>query len=443
MSKIWNKGDSPALNSVIEQYTVGDDTVLDQQLLIYDIVASQAHAKGLGKIGILSDDECKKIDDAFEILAQLVHDDKFEIKLEDEDCHTAIENYLVEKLGDTGKKIHSGRSRNDQVLVALRLYMLSHIDLIHVKVNELANTLVTAIEKYQDVPLPGYSHTQQAMMSSVGHLFSAYLESLLDDIDMMQMVAEYVDKNPLGSAAGYGVSLALDRQLTTEIMGLNSVQVNSLYCQNSKGKFEGFYLEGLLQIMMTLGRLASDLILFSSQEFDFFEIDASLTTGSSIMPQKKNLDGLEILRAHVNVVSSNHQLVHSIPQGLISGYHRDTQLLKKPLMESTFTVLQSLEVAKLYIAGATPKEEEIKGKISQGIYAADVANKLVQEEGLPFREAYQKAMEKLESEKISPEENIKSKISLGAPGNLGLDILKERVKTLNDTVESLMKMGEE
>jgi len=434
MSKLWKKGSQPQLNKLIEDYTVGDDVEMDHQLVIYDIIASHAHAEGLERIGILTKVECEQLTNALQELMKDVQEDKFEITISDEDCHTAIENYLVEKLGDVGKKIHTGRSRNDQVLVALRLYMLNHIDIIRIKGSQLADDLVAAITKYQNIPLPGYTHTQQAMMSSVGHLYSAYLESLLDDMEMLQMVADYLDKNPLGSAAGFGVSMALDREFSAEVLGFDAIQTNSLYCQNSRGKYEGFYLEGILQVMMTLGRIASDLILYTSKEFNFFEIDQSLVTGSSIMPQKRNLDGLEILRGHVHTVTSHHHLVHSIPQGLISGYHRDTQLMKKPLMESTFIVLQSLEVASLYITGATPHAEEIESKISSGIYAADVANKLVKEKGVPFREAYQKAMDILDGEKISPAKNIASKISLGAPGNLDFEGLRERSSDLKESV---------
>ena len=353
---------------------------------------------------------------------------KVKITPEDEDCHTVIENYLIEKIGDTGKKLHTGRSRNDQVLTAVRLYMKQNLAKLGVSAVLLADVFLKMAERYEKVPIPGYSHTQQAMLSSLGHYFSAFTESLLDDADFIASVGKHIDKSPLGSAAGFGVSIPLDREFTSKELGFSGVQVNSLYCQNSRGKFESAYMEALAQVMLTLGKFANDMLLFTSQEFDFFSVDSSLTTGSSIMPQKHNLDVMEIVRGNVSVVIANQLLVKDLSKNLISGYNRDGQLMKKPVFESAKIVADSLEVVVLLLGGLTPKEESIKAKITSGIFTADIANKLVTEKGVTFRDAYKQAAEMVPDKSVDLAKNIASKVSLGAPGNLQLNVLKERIQ---------------
>lgn len=420
MSKLWKKSDGK-LHPLIEKYTVGDDYLLDATLMPYDIQASAAHAKGLEKIGIFNKDELNKVLSRLKQLEKDFKAGKVKIEIEDEDCHTVIENYLTKKYKNLGGKIHTGRSRNDQVLTAMRLYMKDHLGKLRTGSGKLATDFLTFAEKHQKVAMPGYSHTQQAMLSSVGHYFCAYTESLIDDISFLDNVYAHVDKNPLGSAAGFGVPLLLPRELTTKAMGFKEVQINSLYCQNSRGKFESIYMEGLVQIMLTLGRFANDLLLFTSQEFNFFKVKDALTTGSSIMPQKKNLDGLEILRANVNVIISNHLLVQNICKNLLSGYNRDLQLIKKAIIESTDIVLASIEVAMLYVNGISPNEKIIEEKISKEIFAADIATEMAKTQKIPFRSAYQQAMKEIKKYKVDIQANLKSKISLGAPGNLDLN----------------------
>lgn len=427
--KLWQKNNIK-INSLIEKYTVGDDYLYDNELLPYDIKASLAHAEGLNEIEILSDDELKKIKMTMADLLAEWQIGKVIVTAEDEDCHTVIENYLVKKIGDVGKKIHTGRSRNDQILVVLRLYLFNNLEKIKTIGLEVANSLYKSAKNYQAVPLPGYSHTQQAMLSSVAHYYLSVLESLLDDLEYLGSVKKHISKSPLGSAAGFGVSLPLAREKASEILGFEQVQINSLYCQNSRGKFESIFLEGLAQIMMTLGRLATDLLLFTSYECQFFTVDQSLITGSSIMPHKKNLDGLEILRANISVVISNQLLVKELSKNLLSGYNRDLQLMKKPLFKSIKIVMDSLAVAQLYIVGLKPNEEMIKKKINPEIFMADYANKLVKEKGIPFRDAYTKALTEYLNEESDLAENLKSKISLGAPGNLGLDLYEEKIQAL-------------
>jgi len=427
--KLWQKNQI-ALHPLIEQYTVGDDYILDKEIMIYDIQASIAHAKGLEKIGIINKNELEKLIATLNKLWKEFKEGNIIIKIQDEDCHTVIENYLIKNLGDVGKKIHTGRSRNDQVLVVLQLYMKDMLEKTKQKTIEVAETALQIAKKHQNIPLPGYSHTQQAMLSSLGHYFSNLVESLLDDAVFLQAVKQHLDKNPLGSAAGFGVSLPLDRELTTTELGFKEMQINSLYCQNSRGKYASIFLEAMAQLMLTMGKFANDLILFTSQEFDFFIVDSQLTTGSSIMPQKKNLDAMEILRGNMSVVIGNQDICKNICKNLISGYNRDLQLIKKPLMDSVKIVLDSLEVVKLYLEGIEPKPKQIEDKIKSEIFAADIANQLVKEDGLPFRDAYNQAMDKLSAKNIDIQKNLKSKISLGAPGNLNLRHYEHIIKKL-------------
>lgn len=430
MKKLWNSTGSK-LNPLIEAYTVGEDYLLDRVIMPYDILASRAHAKGLKQIGILKEEELTGI---LNMLDQLQTD--FEaggvpINIEDEDCHTVIEKYLTDKLGDTGKKIHTGRSRNDQILVAMRLFEKDQLNKLKEAVLDLAELFLKLADKYKEVPLPGYSHTRQAMLSSVGHYYCSLAESLLDDAELLAAIIRHIDKNPLGSAAGFGVSLPLDRHFTAKELGFNNIQINSLYCQCSRGKFESLYLEGLSQVMFTLGRFAADVIFFTSQECAYFTVADDLVTGSSIMPQKKNPDGLEILRGNVSIVKNNHRLVQDIFANLLSGYNRDLQLIKKPVIVSTDIVLQSIDVATLYLQGITPDTEKITSKISSGIFMADIANAMVTEKGIPFREAYEVVKQMgVEGININVVENLNSKKSLGSPGNLGIDILQERFNRL-------------
>jgi len=420
MSKLWKKSGTK-LHSLIEQYTVGDDYLLDKILMPYDIQATKAHAKGLEKIGIFNKGELKKILARLSKLEKEFKSGKVKIKQSDEDCHTVIENYLTKKYKKIGGKIHTGRSRNDQVLVTIRLYLKDQLDQIRKDTFKLAQAFLKFAEDHQKIPLPGYTHTQQAMLSSVGHWSLSFTESLIDDISFLDCTYKHLDKNPLGSAAGYGVNLLLPREFTTKELKFKELQLNSLYCQNSRGKFESIYLESLSQIMFTLGKFANDLLLFTSQEFDFFKVKNNLVTGSSIMPQKRNLDAMEILRAKVHVVTAQHQLIQNLIKDLISGYHRDLQLIKKSLIESSNIVQESLAVVDLYLKGISPKEKSIKAKISPEIYTADLATELAKKKKVPFRTAYKQAMKLIKKNTPNPEENIKSKISPGAPGNLDLN----------------------
>lgn len=427
MKKIWQKKEDVQTDAFNEQYLVSKG-VPDNALIPYDIAASKAHANMLAHIGILTQLENESLQQGLDEILDLYKQGEFLLAEGDEDCHSAIERFLTDRCGDAGKKIHTGRSRNDQVLVATRLYMKDRLADVEGRVKELARHFLKIAKKYQDVPFPGYTHSQQAMLSSLGHYFCSFTESLIDDRTFLMSVYDAIDKNPLGSAAGFGVAIALDREMTTRELGFKKVQMNSLYCQTSRGKFESMVLEALVQLMLTLGRFAQDMILFTTREFGYFHVDEAMTTGSSIMPQKKNLDYMEVLRGQVSVVISLQHQIQDVTKNQLSGYNKDLKFVKRAMMEAFDIVRDSLVITGKMLDAITPLEDSIVSKISKDIFAADVANDLVKEEGMPFREAYRIAMERLDGLQIDYAKNIRSKVSPGAPGNLGID---EYEKLLN------------
>ncbi len=404
------------MDPLIEAYTVGDDWKLDEMLLPYDLQASQIHAEMLHKIGILSQKELADLTKALDELKKMAKNGKLKIRVEDEDCHTVIENKLIEKVGKAGKKIHTGRSRNDQVLVALRLFMKDELTSLGRVVDLLAQEFLALAKLHKNIPFPGYTHTQQAMLSSLGLYFGAFAEALWDDAQLLKTVCYHIDQNPLGSAAGYGVALPLDRHFTTQQLGFRKIQNNAMYCQNSRGKFESLVLECLVQIMLTLNRFASDMLFFTSRECGYFSLSDAIVTGSSIMPQKRNLDVMEILRGKTNIVIAHHALIQNLTSGLISGYHRDLQLIKKPLFESFSILEQSLPAVSMVLKNIKPDAEAIKSKIVGEIFAADTANELVTKKKMPFREAYKNALKELKGKEINFTQNLQSKMSPGGAG---------------------------
>lgn len=423
MAKIW-QSKSTKLHPLVEWYTVGNDYILDQRLLPFDIQASLAHAKALAKLKIITPTELKKLSAGLREILKLNEAGKFTIKLEDEDCHTAIENYLIQKLGPLGKKIHTGRSRNDQVLVATRLYARKKIKQISHELVRLENVFLAMAKKYEFMPLPGYTHTRRAMPSSIGHWAAAYLEELIDDHTLLESAYRLNDQNPLGAAAGYGVIFPLDRKLTSKLLHFKRTQVNSLYAVNSRGKTESYILAVCTQIMITLGRLANEMIWFTTPEFNFFDLPWKFTTGSSIMPQKRNPDVFEIMRSNVNVIVGLQTQVKDICKNLISGYNRDTQLTKEPLIKGLGITRRSLEVAVLVMSGIKPKKQVLLKSLTPEMFANNEANRLVMQ-GVPFRDAYQQVKENLHKLKVpNPVKAVKEVKSLGGPGNLALNSYK-------------------
>ncbi|MBI2653190.1 argininosuccinate lyase [Candidatus Woesearchaeota archaeon] len=434
MSKLWQKDYS--LNKEIEKFTVGNDFLIDKNLVKYDVYGSIAHAIMLEKIGILSKNELQKLKKALIEIMELHQKNQFEIKLEDEDVHTSIENYLIKKLGDLGKKIHTARSRNDQVLVDIRLYSKEKLLEVQKLTLELASVLVNAAEKYKDIPMPGYTHSRKAMPSSVGLYFGSFAESLIDDSGLLEEAYNLNNQSPLGSGAGYGLSLNVDRQLVADLLGFEKVQNNVLYVQNSRGKFESVTIFALSNVMNDLARLSNDLILFSMDGFGFFKLPDEFCTGSSIMPQKKNPDVFELTRAKAAKVDSNLYLVKSIISKLQSGYNRDLQLTKEPLMESFEIALSALNIFKIVIEKIQVNKDKCISACTPDLFATEHAYELVKK-GIPFRDAYKQTAKNINKlPKINPIKNIQSKKHIGATGNLGLEKIKEKIKLLQKKIDT-------
>ena len=394
MSKLWQKKDEP-LDPEVEKYTVGNDYILDLELLPYDLMASKAHAKMLEKMGYASEGELKQLITGLDEISQMHTQGKFEIKPEDEDCHTAIENYLTNRFGDVGKKIHTARSRNDQSMTAIRLLMMDRLKAVEKQITELQKQLESFAIKNKGKAMPGYTHMRKAMPSSVDMLFFAYRDMLGDDKLMLKSVLSLINKNPLGSAAGYGVPLKIDREMTAKELGFASTQDNPIHCANSRGKYESIVVFSLNCIMQSLNKMASDLILFTMPEFGFFTLPKNVTTGSSIMPQKQNPDVLELVRANSHVVNGHLATINGIIPNLPSGYNRDFQLTKEPLLKSFKITMDSLKVMSIVISGLGTQDSRLKTALTPELYATEKTYKLV-EKGMPFREAYQKVAQEIE-----------------------------------------------
>ncbi len=389
--KLWEK--KYRLNKQVEDFTVGDDYILDQKLIKYDVLASIAHAKMLGKVGILKKDEVQKLIIELNNIIQLDKQDKFRILKEQEDCHTAIENYLTKELGDLGKKIHTARSRNDQVLTALRLYYKEELNDCKRLINGLIEAIEKFISKYGEIEFPGYTHTRKAMPSSISMWGNAFIDSMQDNLKAVNFVLELIDQSPLGTGAGYGIPLKIDRGYTAKLLGFKKPQENPIYTQHSRGKFESTILHTLTQIMFDLNKIATDLILFSMPELGYFELPKEFCTGSSIMPQKKNPDVLELLRAKYHIVVSYEVQIKNIISNLISGYNRDLQLTKEPTMKGLEITKQSLSIMTLIFKNLEGNKENCSRALTEDIYATEEVYELVKR-GIPFREAYKTISEK-------------------------------------------------
>lgn len=390
MGKLWQK--KSELNKQVELFTVGDDYLLDGEFVKYDCLGSIAHAKMLGEIGILTHEE---VDQLVSSLQQIIESGNFEIKVEQEDCHTAIENHLAEELGELGEKIHTARSRNDQVLTMLRLYYKDKIKECDDVVNGWIRALEQLAERDGDILMPGYTHMRKAMPSSVALWCGAFIESAEDNKKLLQTAEDLMDQSPLGTASGYGVPMEIDRQFTADELGFSRVQENPIYAQISRGKFEMTLLHVLGQTMFDINKMASDLILFSMEEFGYFELPEELCTGSSIMPQKKNPDVLEILRAKYHAVRSCEREVGDLISNLSTGFHRDFQLTKGPTMKGISITLESLRVAALVVSEISVNKKKCENAMTDDLYATQKAYALASE-GVPFREAYRRVAAELD-----------------------------------------------
>jgi argininosuccinate lyase len=390
--KTWDKGIN--LKKEIEIFTVGNDYLLDQKLVKFDCEASIVHAKMLKSVGLLLDYELEDLVDGLNEIIKLNSQNKFQIKQSDEDCHTAIENYLIKKFGETGKKIHTARSRNDQVLTAMRLYEKEELNKIKNLIKEYIKAIDLFIISYGYVKLPGYTHMQKAMPTDVKTWFGSYKDSMNDNLMFIEFIIKLIDQSPLGSAAGFGVPIfQIDKHMTSKKLGFSKVMENPIYCQMSRGKFESQILNIISMIMFDINKLSNDLILFNMQEFDYIELPIKFCTGSSIMPQKKNPDVLELLRGKYHVVLGEEFKVKSLIGNLIFGYNRDLQLTKEPLMISFDIVQDSLTIITLVVLELKINKEKCEKAITKDMYATEEVYELVKQ-GFSFRDAYKKVGKK-------------------------------------------------
>ncbi len=393
MARLWDKGQP--LDALVEAYTVGDDPVLDQRLLPYDVQASKAQARMLQSIGILDGAELEALLGALDEALVVWEAGEFEITLAQEDVHTALEQFLVDRVGEAGKKIHTGRSRNDQVLVDLRLWQRDAAKAAQEALDAAVAAFETFAAQHEDVGVPGYTHLQRAMPSTVGRWARAYATLLRQDRNLLDAALVMAADSPLGSAAGYGVPdvLGLDRDLTSSELGFRAPLDPPEAAQLGRGKVEAALLFALSQIATSLGRWAWDVCLYVSAEFGFFALPTAFTTGSSIMPQKRNPDVLELTRGKAAVVRAALAEIQGIAGSLPGGYHRDMQLLKRPLFHGTDTALAMLAVAARVMGGLTVDPERCAAAMTPELFATEEAYELVRQ-GVPFREAYRRIGEK-------------------------------------------------
>ena len=423
-TKLWQKGYT--LHPTIERYEAGD-AGLDNRLVEADVLGSIAQAKMLGKIGLLTEDEVAALHRELIHVAELARAGRFEVSVADEDVHTKIENHLSATVGEAGKKIHTARSRNDQILVDLRLFTRVELTKLEGLVLDAIEALLELAERGQDVPMPGYTHMQRAMLSSAGVWAGCYAEALLDDLRVLQTAYAINDQSPLGSAASYGVPFDIDRQYVADLLGFAKVQNNVLYAQLGRGKFEGLVVQALAQVMVDLSKFAQDVVLFTTSEYDFFHVAPELCTGSSIMPQKHNLGALELVRARAQTMLGYQAQILGIVAGLPSGYNMDNQETKKPFIAALNLLAETLQVCTLFAEGIAFNEEKLLAACSPELFATDQAYALVKR-GMPFRDAYRQVAAALDSlSPMDPVEQLRTRTHLGASGNLGLDDLRARV----------------
>ena len=427
--KLWQKDKSSLLE--VERFTVGRDQEMDLFLAKADVLGSIAHITMLQAIGLLTTEELKMLSVGLIDIHKAIVTGKFKIETGVEDVHSQVELELTKKFGDVGKKIHSGRSRNDQVLVDIKLFLREEIREIVGDVTSLFDLLVQQSEKYKSHLLPGYTHFQLAMPSSFGLWFGAYAESLVDDMITLQAAFRVVNKNPLGSAAGYGSSFPLNRKMTTTLLGFDDLNYNVVYAQMGRGKTERIVASALSNVAGTLAKLSMDACLFLNQNFGFISFPDELTTGSSIMPHKKNPDVFELIRARCNQLQALPNDIAMGTANLPSGYHRDLQLLKEILFPGIQHLKDCLRMTQLMLANITVKENILNDDKYKFLFSVEEVNKLVLS-GVPFRDAYKKVGLDIENGKYNPSINVQHTHE-GSIGNLNL---KDIERMMHDVVES-------
>ncbi|MGG8495405.1 argininosuccinate lyase [Tenacibaculum sp. TC6] len=420
--KLWDKGLS--IDKKIEHFTVGNDREIDLHIAPYDLQASLAHAKMLASIGIITAEELALVTTGIQTLQQQVTDGTFVIESQFEDVHSKIEFELTQQYGEVGKKIHTARSRNDQVLVALQLYYKESLQDILEKTHTLFNTLLQLAEQHKTNLLPGYTHLQVAMPSSFGLWFSAYAELLIDDVHLLQAALKTVDQNPLGSAAGYGSSFPIDRELTTKELNFATLKYNVVAAQMSRGKSERTLTLALGSVSNTLARFAMDICLYMSQNFDFISFPDELTTGSSIMPHKKNPDVFELIRGKCNKIQAAYTETLLLTNNLPSGYHRDYQLLKENVIHAVESLKEVLDIFDYAIQQIIVKDIDLHDEKYKYLFTVDNINTLV-ENGMSFREAYQKIGGEVTNGTYTPDTS-KKHTHVGSIDNLCLEHIRKK-----------------
>lgn len=420
--KLWEKGIKT--DDIIMDFTVGNDRELDMKIAKSDVVASIAHVMMLEKTGLITIGEARKISAALQDIFIEINDGKFKIEEGVEDIHSQLEKTLVEKTGESGKKVHTARSRNDQIMVDLKLYFRDELVSIIRLLLELVEILLEKAVETKEIPLPGYTHLQAAMNSSFGLWFSAWAEACTEDLYYLKGIFDYINLNPLGSAAGYGTSFPVDREYTTRILGFKNMHVNSINAQLSRGKTEKMLMAGLSAIAGDLSKMSMDLVLFLNQNFDFISLGEELTTGSSIMPHKKNPDVLELLRARANRVQSREFEVLNLINNLPSGYHRDFQLLKDICFPAIEELKKCLEVMIFIVPRIKPKRGITDKEIYRYLGSVDAINLKVAA-GMPFRDAYREVAEDIKQGKFKSPSDVKYSHT-GSIGNLALEIIDKK-----------------
>lgn len=413
-TKLWEK--STQVNARIEAFTVGRDREMDVFLAKYDVLGSMAHIRMLESVGLLQADELKSLLDELKNIYKLAESGAFAIEAGVEDVHSQVELMLTRKLGDVGKKIHSGRSRNDQVLLDLKLFARAEIQKTVSSVSDLFEVLISQSNRYKDVLLPGYTHLQVAMPSSFGLWFGAYAESLADDLQLLLSAWKITNRNPLGSAAGYGSSFPLNRQLTTDLLGFDSMNFNVVYAQMGRGKMERTVANALASVAATIAKLAFDACMFTSQNFGFISLPDEFTTGSSIMPHKKNPDVFELTRAKCNKLQSLPQQIMMITNNLPSGYFRDLQIIKEIFVPAFAELTDCIEMTTLMMSEVKVNTEILNDTRYDYLFSVEEVNRLTLS-GMPFRDAYKQVGLEIEAGNFHPDKSI-NHTHQGSIGNL-------------------------
>lgn len=443
--KLWQK--ATGNKKEVEQFTIGRDPEFDLILAPFDVLASMAHAAMLATIGLLTEEENQTLQKGLKEIYYEIEQGKFSIAAGVEDVHSQVEFLLTERFGEVGKKLHSGRSRNDQVLVDLKLYYRAAIREVVEEASTLFDLLLMLSEKHKDDLMPGYTHTQLAMPSSFGLWFSSFAEGLSEDLGMLKAAFDLSNKNPLGSAAGYGSSFPLNRTMTTQLLGFADLHHNVINAQNSRGKTEKTLAFALSGIAGTLNRLAADVCLFMNQHFGFISFPDDLTTGSSIMPHKKNPDVFELIRAKTNQISAVPNTVSLLLANTTTGYHRDLQLLKEEIFPALATLKDCLAMTTFMLKSIKVKKEILLDPFFKHVFSVEVVNELVLK-GVPFRDAYKQVGLDIDSDKFSPDQNKINHTHEGSIGNLNLDLIKNKMdqaifsfdfKAIDDAFVSLLK----